>query len=143
MASGRSADPNLPLTTTLTPPRPTGPRDMIGAIERCDGGAGGAEGLTATLQRSELAAAGGAQAAAARELRYWWGLFSSSLFFTVPVFVVAMVLPMIPGERREAEKGRGKEREEGRGCRFQPKKNRTQCNRARRRGEGRRLGHPI
>eukprot|EP00198_Chlamydomonas_reinhardtii_P009930 XP_001699267.1 heavy metal transporting ATPase [Chlamydomonas reinhardtii] len=83
-------------------PNTAGPRDMIGAIERCDGGAGGAEGLTATLQRSELAAAGGAQAAAARELRYWWGLFSSSLFFTVPVFVVAMVLPMIPGERSAA-----------------------------------------
>ncbi|KAG2435932.1 hypothetical protein HXX76_007127 [Chlamydomonas incerta] len=78
-------------------PNTAGPRDMIASIERCDGGAGGAEGLTATLLRSELAAAGGAQAAAERELRYWWGLFSSSLFFTVPVFVVAMVLPMIPG----------------------------------------------
>ncbi|KAG2433084.1 hypothetical protein HYH02_012788 [Chlamydomonas schloesseri] len=78
-------------------PNTAGPRDMIAAIERCDGGAGGGEGLTATLQRNELAAAGGAQAAAERELRYWWGLFSSSLFFTVPVFVVAMVLPMIPG----------------------------------------------
>ncbi len=36
--------------------------------------------------------------AAQQELAYWWGLFSASLWFTVPVFFAAMVLPRIPGE---------------------------------------------
>lgn len=35
-----------------------------------------------------------------RELAYWWGLLSSSLLFTIPVFFVAMVLPMFPGRWR-------------------------------------------
>ncbi|GIL89731.1 hypothetical protein Vretifemale_17508 [Volvox reticuliferus] len=100
-------------------PNATGPRDCIAAVERCDGGVGGsttgtppAQPLTAELLRSlspwggsgsgEGAGGGGkgssgTMSAADRELRYWWGLFSTSLFFTVPVFIVAMVLPMMPG----------------------------------------------
>ncbi|GLI67539.1 hypothetical protein VaNZ11_011761 [Volvox africanus] len=101
-------------------PNVTGPRDCIAAIERCDGGGGGssttgtspAQPLTAELLRSlspwgagssgggaggGSKGSGGTMSAADREVRYWWGLFSTSLFFTVPVFIVAMVLPMIPG----------------------------------------------
>jgi hypothetical protein len=57
---------------------------------------------------------GGNSAAAAseRELRYWWGLFSSSLFFTLPIFFVAMVMPMVPGKSRP---GRGQGRGNGSG----------------------------
>ncbi|EFJ52982.1 hypothetical protein VOLCADRAFT_102604 [Volvox carteri f. nagariensis] len=110
-------------------PNTTGPRDLIGAVEACDGGAavgGGtppSQPLTAELVRSVSpwgspsgagvggsngggvakgwpgggGGGGSAASAADRELRYWWGLFSTSLFFTVPVFLVAMVLPMLPG----------------------------------------------
>ncbi|GIL57370.1 hypothetical protein Vafri_12621 [Volvox africanus] len=103
-------------------PNATGPRDCIAAIERCDAGGGGGSSTTGTSPVQPLTAellrslspwgvggsggnagggggkgSGGTMSAADREVRYWWGLFSTSLFFTVPVFIVAMVLPMMPG----------------------------------------------
>ncbi|KAG2488839.1 hypothetical protein HYH03_012637 [Edaphochlamys debaryana] len=81
-------------------PNTTGPRDLIAAVERVPA-EGGAGPLTATLVRpgEDPAAGGGAAAASERETRYWRGLLNTSLVFTIPVFFVSMILPMLPGSK--------------------------------------------
>lgn len=74
------------LAEVVYDPNVTGPRDFIGAL--------GKAGFPAHVYTDER---GSAAANAARELAFWWGLFSSSLYFTVPIFLIAMVLPMFPG----------------------------------------------
>lgn len=72
-----------------------GPRDLIKAVE-CAAPTEH-DDYTCELVRSGTNSDGGTGAANKRELAYWWGLFTSSLFFTIPIFFVSMILPMIPG----------------------------------------------
>eukprot|EP00798_Chlamydomonas_sp_ICE-L_P022123 gene22123-29183_t len=72
----------------------TGPRDVISAVEDC--------GFGAELCQADGSHAGGskqgsAQSSLDRELANWWRSLRLSLMFTVPVFFVAFVLPLIPG----------------------------------------------
>lgn len=63
----------------------TGPRTFVDAISSA--------GFTASVATDdEKGIDHGA------ELQYWHSLLMSSLVFTIPVFMVAMVLPMVPGK---------------------------------------------
>lgn len=77
------------LAEVLYNPNETGPRDVLAAIKHT--------GFKAELYNDEPTALSKMQE---RELKYWWTLFSNSLFFTVPVFLIAMVLPWFPGSDR-------------------------------------------
>jgi hypothetical protein len=70
-------------------PISTGPRAFIDAVT--------AAGFEASL----LDEAGGNRAAAehAAELHAWRQLFWMAMMFTVPVFMLSMILPMWPGEK--------------------------------------------
>jgi Cu+-exporting ATPase len=75
-------------------PTSTGPRTFLDAIS-----AAGFEG--ALLDEAGAGASRGA-AEHAEELERWRTLLVSALVFTVPVFLLAMVLPMVPGESQES-----------------------------------------
>lgn len=99
-AQGLSSPPCVPSPLFTCPLLPSslcvpGPRHLISAVERVQGPGG--EELGATLLQGSDDAGGGAAAAAERERAYWWGLFSTSMLFTAPVFFVAMIMPMLPG----------------------------------------------
>lgn len=71
-------------------PGSTGPRDIVAAVRKL--------GFEAGLAAS--AAAGGRGSAGAAELDYWWRLFMRSMVFTVPLLLLAMVLPLADGAPR-------------------------------------------
>ncbi|CAD7704910.1 unnamed protein product [Ostreobium quekettii] len=68
-------------------PDATGPRDLVRAVQEL--------GFGARLVES----GGDAERvdAQCREREYWWTLFSTSLLFSVPVFLMAMLVPRMPG----------------------------------------------
>jgi len=70
-------------------PTTTGPRAFIDAVT--------AAGFEADLMDDTQGGRGAAQHA--EELAAWRQLFHMALLFTVPVFMLSMVLPMMPGER--------------------------------------------
>lgn len=69
-------------------PQQGGPRDLLRAVR--------AAGFGAEIRSGDSGAASDPSAAQTAELDQLWRLFRLSLYFTVPIFLVAMVLPAWP-----------------------------------------------
>ncbi|GMH33228.1 hypothetical protein BSKO_01062 [Bryopsis sp. KO-2023] len=67
-------------------PDATGPRDLIRAVQNLN--------FTAKLSTSTEEGSANPHAV---QMMYWWRLFRASLSFTIPVFLMAMLFPKIPG----------------------------------------------
>ena len=70
-------------------PDATGPRDLVRVIQHLEYGA----------KLTDLSKDAAGMDAQQKELDYWWTLFTSSVVFSIPVFMMAMLLPKIPGFR--------------------------------------------